>query len=373
MTRKVSIGLSVVAGALALALSACGATPDPGADSSGDLEFPDYYPADYADLVAASQEDGGELLISSATPQENWAPILRDFEAKYPWTSVTAKDAGAEMFTQILSEMATGQPTADLVVGNSGSGWAEFASNEGVFLEYSSPELTQLPDFAQLLPNVTAMSFEPAGIAVNTALVDSEITSLADLRDAAADLSAKLTVRGADGDFGFSIMQAWVDENPNNPDARDTMEDLLGFSLPESSGGTQVEKVLQGEYAAGYLVSSAVGFNNERNSGGLMKFVLPSDGTVLLGRAVAIPAGAAHPDTAKLFVDFLLSEEGQQAVAEGGLTAYRAGTQSDLRGGTLDSIIDEVGEDAIIVMPYRKFSDDEIGELRTWYDAALAG
>ena len=48
--------------------------------------------------------------------------------------------------------------------------------------------------------------------------------------------------------------------------------------------------------------------------GAKLKFMLPEEGVVLLPQAMFILKKAPHPNAAKLWVDFMLSEEGQTLV-----------------------------------------------------------
>ena len=68
-------------------------------------------------------------------------------------------------------------------------------------------------------------------------------------------------------------------------------------------------------------------------------------------RGIGIAADAPHPATSKLFIDFLLSEEGQFAVAEGGLSSYREGVEGEGLH-TYQEVVDEVGEDKVIFVKY---------------------
>ena len=106
------------------------ATETPAA--SGSAGEPSYYPADYSKIIAASKKEGGTLTIYSNTDQENWAPILRDFQTKYPWITVSADNLDSdEVFQRQLSEMATGNAPADMLVSNAVQAWSSYASKPG--------------------------------------------------------------------------------------------------------------------------------------------------------------------------------------------------------------------------------------------------
>ncbi|GAA1223614.1 ABC transporter substrate-binding protein [Pseudonocardia alaniniphila] len=371
------VGVVAVAAAL-LAVASCASAPAAPPNPIAVEQVPDYYPADYQQIIEGSKAEGGELVINSGTAKENWAPIFRDFQKKYPWVeSILAKESGAEGYQQLLNEIATDSVQTDLMVVSSTQGWNEFAAHEGALAEYRSPEADHLPEFAELLPNVYAMSLDPMGMVYNTALISSDLTSLADLADYAAahpgELDGKVTVREGSTPFGFTVAYAWTEWNPKNPDAKATFEKLLPLSRAETSSGIQIEKVLSGEYAAGFLISSALGYEQEERSGGLVKFVLPKDGTLLLGRGAGIIGKAPHPNTARLFLDFLLSEEGQRAVAEGGLTAYRDGIEGTQGLRTYQDLVKEVGDDSIVVVPFDMVPQAEVEQYIARFAELLPG
>jgi ABC-type Fe3+ transport system substrate-binding protein len=54
---------------------------------------------------------------------------------------------------------------------------------------------------------------------------------------------------------------------------------------------------------------------NSRGAG--LKFIQPKEGVILLPQAMFIPAKAPHPAAGKLWVDYILSEEGQKIVVQG--------------------------------------------------------
>lgn len=362
-------------GAFAMAsLVACGsddAAVEPKENKISVEEVPDYYPDSYAeDIVAASKEEGGELTIYSNTSEENWAPIFRDFKKKFPWVEkISANDLDSdEVFQRVLAEQATGSSPVDLVVSNASSAWADFAEREGTLQEYESPELAKLPDFAQLLPNVYAMSTDPQTIAYNTELMPEAPTGVADLADIAEQnkdlLKDKITVRDPESSFGFTVTRNFTEANP---DGWSDLERVLPYTRAETSSGTQMEKILSGEYLAGFFVSGGPAFPVVDDSQGLVDVIYPEDGTTILPRGVGIAADAPNAATSKLFVDFLLSDEGQRAVAEGGLSSYRDGIDGPGLH-TYQEVVEAVGEENVLLAPYETVPKDEVnGWLDKFY------
>jgi iron(III) transport system substrate-binding protein len=65
--------------------------------------------------------------------------------------------------------------------------------------------------------------------------------------------------------------------------------------------------------------------------GAKLKFMLPEEGVVLLPRNLLILAKAPHPSSAKLWLDFILSEQGQTILAKReALISGRSGFKSPL-------------------------------------------
>ncbi|MET7395710.1 extracellular solute-binding protein [Dactylosporangium sp. NPDC005572] len=363
--------LAAFAAVAAGGLGACGGTDDaPPPNQIAEGTAPDYYPPAYADIIAAAKNEGGELTIYSNTDQENWAPIFRDFQKKYPWVKkINANNLDSdEVFQRVLAEQATGSSPADLLVSNAAQAWAEYVAGADRLLAYQSPELPKLPPFATLMPNVYAMSTDPMTIAYNTSLMPKAPTGLKSLADiVAADpgkFNNKITTRDVKGAFGFTVSYTYTQANPA---AWNSLETLLPLARPETSSGTQTEKILAGEYLAGFFISGAPAYPVVDKSGGLFQVTFLDDGTVVLPRGIGIAPKAPHSNTAKLFVDFVLSAEGQRAVAEGGLTSYRDSVQRAKGLHTYQEIVEKVGEKNVVLVKYALVSDgDEKAFVDRW-------
>jgi len=377
--RRAVVPLSALFGATTLAACGGGTATETAAAPENPIaveEVPGYYPAEYQQIIDASRDEGGVLDIYSNTDQENWAPIFRDFQKKYPWVeTINANNLDSdEVFQRVLSEQATGGSPADILVSNAAQAWAEYGEDPSRLMAYESPEVGELPDFATLMPNVYAFSMDPIIIAYNTSLMPEEPAGYADLArivsENADQFQDQLTVRDIGGAFGFTVaynlMQA-------RPDLWSSMEQILPLARPETSSGTQNEKILAGEYVAGLNISAAPSYPVVQDSGGLFEVEFPEDGTVALPRGIGIAPDAPHANTAKLFLDFLLSEEGQAAVAEGGLTSYRDSVEAVEGLHTYQEIVDAVGEDQVIIAPYELISEDEVAAFTERWNGLLEG
>jgi iron(III) transport system substrate-binding protein len=338
-------------------------------------QAPAHYPADYARIIEGSRAEGGALTIYSNTDQENWAPVFRDFQKKYPWvTNISANNLDSdEVFQRVLSEQATGSSPADVLVSNAAQAWAEYGADPSRLAAYPSPELAELPEFATLMRGVYAMSMDPMTIAYNTALVQEAPTGLASLAAIVekdpARFQDKITTRDVNGAFGFTVSNAYTQARP---DSWTALEKLLPLARPETSSGTQTEKILAGEYLVGFFISGGPAYPVVDNSGGLFQVTFLDDGTVVLPRGIGITPQAPHPNTARLFLDFVLSSEGQRAVAEGGLTSYRDDVPAAPGLHTYQQIVSEVGEQNVIRVPYSFVPEEQVQQFTRRWDGLLA-
>jgi iron(III) transport system substrate-binding protein len=117
-----------------------------------------------------------------------------------------------------------------------------------------------------------------------------------------------------------------------------------------TSGGKMVDAVGKGEAKLGYFVS-AITVLPKLETYPDLGWSYMADGQPILLRNMAITQKSASPNSARLMIDFILSQEGQYALALGGLTPYR----SDISGISsihLDQISSEVGNDNLIMFSF---------------------
>lgn len=96
------------------------------------------------------------------------------------------------------------------------------------------------------------------------------------------------------------------------------------------------------------------------DKGANLKFMIPEEGVLLLGNATFILAKAPHPNAAKLWLDFQLSEAGQTILSKReALSSSRAGFKSPLPeyAPAIDSL-------KLIPMDWTKVGPDEIKKAK---------
>ncbi|MBS0480470.1 MAG: ABC transporter substrate-binding protein [Proteobacteria bacterium] len=105
------------------------------------------------------------------------------------------------------------------------------------------------------------------------------------------------------------------------------------WRLVRAMGDNKVQLFTSAEEVLGAVKSgrAAIGYNivgsyalGEVESDASLGMMLPNDYTLLMSRIAIIPAAAAHPSAAKLFLDFLLSRRGQTHLAQVDMPSVRS-------------------------------------------------
>lgn len=336
--------------------------------------MPAYYPADYSRLIEASRTER-RVVVYSNMDTFNWQPIVGGFRKHYPWVEdiVTTNLSSPQVFQRYNAERAAGQPQASFMVSGAPRNWLNFA-NSGQALDYVSPELPKLPEYARGRGGVYAFSTDAMIMIYNKLLLtDHErprsIHELIRLVSSdPARFKNRLTTNSASSSFGQPIQYAYFQSKQRNWHDFDA---LLPCTRPEEQNGSMLDKVSSGEYLVGYFVSGPVVLPQLAQLDKVVGWNLISDGTPLFLRGMAIPANAPHPNTATLMLDYILSAEGQENVAGGGFTAYRSGVVAADGLPTYDSILAEIGKDNVVMIGYDQDSQAEQDEFTRGWEARL--
>lgn len=357
--------LGLLAAGVALPLSSIAATKD------GGSSWPSYYPEDYRSIVDASKHESG-LTIYSNMATYNWQPIIQDFQKHYPWIkNVKTNNLGSsEVFERYYSESATGTSPASLMVSGSPTSWMGFSKKHAA-LDYKSPELKHLPSFGEPLPNIYTFSADPILMGYNTALLTEKerprsITQLVEMvKKDPTKFHGKITTYDVTVSFGFAIFYDWL--RHNKADGWEKLGALLKMTRPERSSGPMVDKILTGEYLAGYFLSSTVVLPQVPKSSGLLGWSYIEDGTPMFLRGMGIPKTAPQVNSAKLMLNYILSHDGQKSVYEGGFTPYRSDLTSQDVPRSYNSIVSKLGEKNIVIVGYNNISNEEESDfIKKW-------
>jgi iron(III) transport system substrate-binding protein len=313
--------------------------------------IPPYYLASYAAIVENSKTENG-LVIYSVMDKDNWKPILELFHSHYPWINVTITGMEAtEVFNRYLAETTEGAHTADLLISSDVIGWQDFIG-KGEVLTYRSQEELFLPAWATRNIGLYVISSDPLLIIYNRGLISTPPRSIAELahmtvQDPAGYQQQILTYDAEIDTTGFAVNWFWLNqlgetgwsELANIGDVSPT------FTLDRNF---MVDSVGMGTSKIGYFVTSTVALRGLQTYPDL-SYTYISDGQPLLLNYIAITQKSASQNSAKLFVDFILSQEGQVAVSLGGLTSYRPDV-AEIATNHLNKVEQAVGTENLIFL-----------------------
>lgn len=341
-------------------------------------DVPDYYPADYSAIIEGSRAESG-LTIYSNMADNNWRPILEGFKAKYDWIKVETIDLGSgTVHSRWEAEKGSSSRTADILVSGANDRWASYGK-EGSMEPYASPEQAHLPDFAKPYPGINVMSADPLVITYNAALLSDaqRPTGFASLVAAAeadpSTFNARITTYDAARN-SFGLAAWWNYMDVKGEEGWSNLRKIGPMIRGETSGGPMNEKIATGEYVMGIAVSGITIFPRLEQPGGeILGFAFPDDGTIMMLRGMGIPKGAANMNSAKLFVDYALSAEGQTLIGKGGLVPYREDVPEDQVRYTFQGIGTLIGEDNMVVAGFDERLITEAGPFVEKWNAAIAG
>lgn len=301
----------------------------------------------------------GDLLIYSNIAAYNWGPVLQAFHAKYPWIKAEALDLGpAEAFERYYSESSVKRHTADLIAVAAPDSWMRFM-DRGQVEPYESAEAAKLPAWSKPAAGMYTISTDPVVVIYNRLLLKAKEQRPDSLDQLAAQVRAnpelyakRLTTYDATSHpFAYALHWAYI--NKRGAKGWETLRTLGPQTRPEGGGATMVEKITAGEYVAAYFGSSVTFLRRMKEEGRerVLDWSLLRDGTPIMVRNIAITRAASHKSSAQLFLDFVLSHDGQIAVAKGGLTPYRPDVpKSAVPFLTFDSIRESIGESNMILV-----------------------
>lgn len=336
-------------------------------------DVPADYPPTYPALVAEAQAEAS-LRIYTNLSEDNIAPVIKAFNKVYPNIKVGSLEMGpSEAFSRYRAEMGGGVESADIIISSTIVDWVS-AVKDGLLADYQSPERKNLPEWSYPEAGLYTFSADPMVTIYNKLTVPAELqvdsmdTYFANITAHPDVFSGKVGTYDGRYAFGGALNYALVERYGDQ--AWKWFESAGPSIKPGGGAGGMIERTLSGEFSSAYFVSAPVVFSKVSDGlGEIIGWNFPKDGTVIFPRGMAVTSKAKHPAAAKIFLDFILSEAGQAAVADGKLTPYRPGfvAQGDL-SYSLDEVAEAVGgKEKLLMINYdRKMIDGNAAFSARW-------
>lgn len=265
-----------------------------------------------------------ESVVLYAAMRENVLEALKTgFEKAYPEVELTYYNAATNtVLSRIRSEAQAGQVAADVLWVGDDRDYEEFKELD-ILRQYTSPQVKTAVDERYKDPEgyYVAGRLAAIGIAVNNDLVpsnrrpktwlgmvdpewDGQIAIVDPSLSVAADYWACAMLTSENKDYGAYYVRRLKRSECHL----------------ESSFSSLLRKVQAGERAMGacpdYLAEELI------QEGANITFLYPTD-MVAVGTPLALVKDSANMENGQLLYDYLLSREGQQILADGGLVSVR--------------------------------------------------
>ncbi|HLS21079.1 MAG TPA: ABC transporter substrate-binding protein [Paenalcaligenes sp.] len=288
--------------------------------------------ADDADLLAAAEKEG-KVIIYSTTDTSAADPVLKGFNSKYPNIQVEYHDMNStEIYNRFVSEQASGANSADMVWSSAMDSTMQLATQYAS--KYASPEIPALPDWAVWEDKAYGTTFEPVAFIYNTRLLTDE--ELPRTHAALGELVAGDVERFKNKVTTYDIEKSAVgymlavQDSIQDKDYYTFLQQVgAGNLVLQSSTGTMMERVSSGENILGYnILGSYAEVRAEKDPS--IGIIYPEDYTLVLSRVAFISEKAQNPNAARVFLNYLLSKDGQDILAnQSNLTSIRADVEGD--------------------------------------------
>ncbi|WP_128895683.1 ABC transporter substrate-binding protein [Longirhabdus pacifica] len=329
MKKRANVLKSVVGLLFIVMLAACGSGNTDSSET--DLQTNGQNNANEEEVVA-TEEKSDKLVIYSAGPKGLAQSILEGFEASSgikveQYQATTGKVLGR-------LEAEKNNPVADVVVLAS---WpaAMGLKEDGMTQSYSEAKnADKLNDgWVDEAYHYFGYSASALGMTYNTNLVDEPPTDWSDLTGEQWKGVVNFpdpTLSGSALDFVSGYMNQVGEEGWN------LFEDLAGNEVAMAGANKEaLNPVITG---AKSVVMAGVDYMaySAKAQGEPIDIVYPASGTVINPRPAMILKDANNVENAKLFIDYLLSDEAQALVAEAYLLPGRADITTDLRANVGD-------------------------------------
>jgi len=290
-------------------------------------------------LLDGAKKEGALVWYMSASIEDAKA-ILLAFNKKYPFLKTDFFRAGsARLFNRIMNEVRAGKVLFDLVAVRGLE--THQLVKAGLLQPYVSPESAAYPAGFKDSKGYWVDYFDSYNvIGYNTQLVarDQAPKSWEDLLD--PKWKGKIALDEENFSWYGAMTQKWGKEKTQR-----YMRALAKQDIQLRNGQTLIAQLMAaGEFSVAMVLAHRI--EKMKEQGAPVAWVTTLDPVTVSLHPIGIAAKAPHPNAAKLFVDFILSKDGQQLLLSIERTPARPGidTKMEARKLKLFPMPPELGE-----------------------------
>jgi iron(III) transport system substrate-binding protein len=296
--------------------------------SMGSLAAAQAQDAHTAKLIEGAKKEGS-LIWYTSTSIEDIKRLFDAFNKKYSFIKTEFFNAGsARVLNRILNEARLGKVFFDLVSVRGVE--THQLVKEGFIQPYLSPESSAYPPGFKDPKGFWVDYFDAYNIiAYNTKLVPKEHApkSWDDLLD--PKWKGKIAMDEEMYSWYAAMAVAWGRER-----AERYMKALSKQDIQLRSGQTLIAQLMAaGEFHMGMALAHRI--ERMKEQGAPIEWVTTLDPITVSLHPIGVAAKAPHANSAKLFIDFVLSKDGQQLVLAIGRTPSRPGIDTKMQAKKL--------------------------------------
>ncbi|MHC5656138.1 ABC transporter substrate-binding protein [Stappia sp. ICDLI1TA098] len=266
-------------------------------------------------LTAAPVDAETVLRIYSATDTTAVTEVISRFEAAYPGVRVEYVEFNT---SELYAAIATGSAAADVVISSSMDLQAKLV-NSGMAFAFRPPNADTLPDWAQWRGELYGFTWEPVVMTYNKRAFANR-----PLPHTRSELAGMIRddpefFRGRIGTYDVSLSGVgylFATQDAQRGYQFSRLAESLGRARVRTFCCTNevLERVASGELVYGYNMIGSYALGKAREDKRLGLYLL-DDYTLVMTRTAFIPETAPNKRAAVAFINFLLSPEGQAAIA----------------------------------------------------------
>ena len=276
-----------------------------------------------ADLAAEAKKEG--KIVSYGIPNDwlNYEKMWDVFTKRYGVTHADTDMSSAEEIAKFLAEKNA--PVAD--VGDVGLAFGPIGTEQGAFMAYKNSKWNEIPDWAKGADGTYAAAYYGAvAFIVNPKLVKNVPKQWRDLLR--PEYKGKIAIN--DPRRAANAQYAVIAAAMANGGSETNIQPGIDFFAKLQKSGNLIPTVpslaniQKGEVAIGINWDyNGLNFKRELGDKVPLEIRIPLDGTTTGPYAPVINKFTQRPNVAKLFIEFLFSDEGQLLYAEGGAQPIR--------------------------------------------------
>jgi iron(III) transport system substrate-binding protein len=262
-----------------------------------------------ADLLAAARREG-KIVLYTANFLDTEQAVAKRFSARFPGIQIEfVRAPTGQLITRIKSEAAANRMIADVI---DMSDRVQARAMVALFAPYAPPNAADYPEVARTGDRLWPRSGNAWTITYNSALVTDPPKSWADL--VKPEFGKQHIGQTVIASGGGPFVRAMFERKVLGEDYWVRQAALKPALFP--SQAQMVDALIRGEIGIAPLVTNlAIPLAAQ---GAPLKWFFAPEGVPVTVFCAGIAKGAAHPNAAKLFLDWALSREGQALMVEQG-------------------------------------------------------